>query len=1214
MAQYEAPEAIVNEVDERGRALIKGAFSKTQIEVLDLISEGEIDGLVQGEYTYNGFLGEIGYRGDAQPVPFAAPIDNPNSPWLRSIYWNEVPLINSSGKYNFQAIDVSFTNGFPNGSLVNQTSPELTITRPLNERLRGLEYDSEQQPIESRDFSKIYRILNPACKAFIVNVKVHQLYQTLRVDEPGRLVVERPEDPNAHIGDVLPTEVNYQIRYRPIYSNSTSNNSPDFNFASPTPVTIKGKVTSPYVKGTRIELPPPNLNLSSNQYFIGWEIKITRTTEESTRTSLRNQTSIDSITEVYSDVFSYPHSAIIRQKFDAEYFSQVPERAFDVRLLKVKIPANYKPIEKQYDETSAAFPNGWDGTFKMIPGTNRFDKKWTDNPAWCFYDLTTNPRYGLGRYIENGMVDKWSLYEIGKFCDTLVEDGNGGIEPRFTCNLIINSREEAYKVMNDLASIFNGILYYAQGTIFPVQDSPKDPIVQFTNANVENGDFRYSSSSRRVRHTVAIVRYNDSRDFFKPAVEYVEDIEAIRKYGIRELELTAFGCTSRGQATRLGRWALLSESLETETINFAAGLEGAYLRPGDVFKVADSNRKIKRYAGRTYKIETGASSSSITLDDLITLNSTLNYKFSLLSPSYDLNAISVTDLTSEDFEKIRKSFLQEFNFQGSAASTLNGRTVIVGTPLNTVDFDINEKLIWTITLRDTITEDADSSQFIDEAYDFYRVIKIEEKEPNKFTVDGLQYVEDKYAKITEGLNFRPNVQGGNPPEVAGPPPPLQSPTALQLFLNTDFNNPTIDYSFIITNYAGITSYRVYIKRDDYPAPGVPNSSFLAANLPVETTFGNFVPSTAGTYYFRVFSADDNLGRISEFYAEGNITVPTTIPTQNIIIDSLQLAPFITGNLGGVRETGFYYNESPTFVWQAGVSAFASVVTDFKYVVTVRPPSNSNTPSPIVLFRETGLELGLDFPTYTFAFEKNLAASGGPYREYDVIVEAHDAFGRTSAGNNFNTGSGFSEVWTNSDGYDILNVINNRITGIFLSTGDRVVTSGFLTRQWMDANANIYVYFISGTTSGTSLPTGCKGGFIYHSTGQFQSNQITGNTPVAISTGEFDYDSKNKIAKIPSSLFGIRSGWIGVGLYDPFDLELKKRGYNISTGLAFTNVVSISPTGNYEKLAITNDLYFNMSEGSNVPITKLKYARSGTFNIFKEISSDGNEYIINSSSA
>ena len=174
--------------------------------------------------------------------------------------------------------------------------------------------------------------------------------------------------------------------------------------------------------------------------------------------------------------------------------------------------------------------------------------------------MVTNSRYGLGKYIPEEYVDKWTLYQIAKHCDVMVPDGFGGVEPRFSCNLLIQSREDAFKVMQDMASIFRGLTYFAGGQINSTQDVQKTPVYQFNNSNVINGQFQYTTSSRKVRHNVAIVRYNDKNNFYKPAIEYTEDIDGIRKNGIRETEITAFGCTSRGQAIRLGKWTIATGS------------------------------------------------------------------------------------------------------------------------------------------------------------------------------------------------------------------------------------------------------------------------------------------------------------------------------------------------------------------------------------------------------------------------------------------------------------------------------------------------------------------------------------------------------------------------------------------------------------------------------------------------------------------------------
>ena len=390
--------------------------------------------------------------------------------------------------------------------------------------------------------------------------------------------------PNEKYGELLDAEVTVVIEYRAKYALGA-----ELFYSTPTPsrTEIKGALSSPYAKSVEIELPIDQAKLSDTRGdFIGWELRIHKRTEEPTTPDVRNEVVVDNIVEETQDKFIYPKSYVVKNTFDAENFSQIPERAYDMRLTKVKIPSNYDPITRTYYQD-------WDGTFSTEKSatygasaqTNRpLGRYWTDNPAWCFYDLITNKRYGLGKYVDTSTLDKWTLYEIGRYCDELVEDYDNGLEPRFSCNIIIQSRADAYQVLNDMASIFRGIVYYNGGNLFAVQDSLKDPIFQFNNTSVENGEFKYSSTSAKVRHTVAVVRYNDKNNKFEPAVEYVEDVDGIRKYGIKEKEISAFGCTSKSQAKRLGRWILATESNETETVSFTCGHEGAILRPGDVLR------------------------------------------------------------------------------------------------------------------------------------------------------------------------------------------------------------------------------------------------------------------------------------------------------------------------------------------------------------------------------------------------------------------------------------------------------------------------------------------------------------------------------------------------------------------------------------------------------------------------------------------------------
>ena len=427
-------------------------------------------------------------------------------------------------------------------------------------------------------------------------------------------------------------------------SSTTQKNQQATNkWIGPIRETVTGKVDSPYLRTTSI---PPSGTLSQLNYqdlpgFEGWRIRIVRTTPESLTSFLKNPTFVDSLTEIYGTTLLYPYSSMIYSQFDARSFSRIPSRAYDAKLIKVKVPNNYDPVLKTYGKSdsttsheartgstiwTAGLKEGgtlddsfWDGEFKksywVSPGTvaanektniqGTYFREWTDNPAWCFYDLLTNPRYGLGEYIKESEIDKWALYEIAQYCDVLVPDSYGSMEPRFTINYVITSREEAYKVMNDLASIFRGMTFYANGSIFAVQDKYKTATYQFNNSNVVDGNFTYASSSKKARHTVAIVRYNDKKDLFQPALEYVENEEAVRRYGIRELETTALGCTSRGQARRFAQWILASEADETETVTFTAGQEGAYLQPGDVVQIYDNFRSPLKYSGRTNAVIPG---------------------------------------------------------------------------------------------------------------------------------------------------------------------------------------------------------------------------------------------------------------------------------------------------------------------------------------------------------------------------------------------------------------------------------------------------------------------------------------------------------------------------------------------------------------------------------------------------------------------------------
>jgi hypothetical protein len=336
---------------------------------------------------------------------------------------------------------------------------------------------------------------------------------------------------------------------------------------------FNGKTTTAYQRSARIDLPPATT---------GWQVRVTRLTANANTAAIADVTTIVSFTEVIDAKLRYPMSAIVGIQVDAKQFQSVPTRAYDLMGRIIQVPSNY-------NAKTRAYTGNWDGTFKP---------SWTDNPAWIFRDLALNDRYGLGHRITAAQLDKWSLYAIARYCDGLVPNGKGGMEPRFTCNLYLQTQKQAYAVLQDLASIFRGISYWGAGSIIASADMPTDPVYVYTAANIIGGKFSRVGSSKKTRFTTALVSWNDPADMYKAKVEYTEDPEGIVRYGIQQTSLTAFGCSSQGQAQRVGRWALATSRLETEMISFDVGMDGAIALPGQIIRVADPSRMGRRNGGR----------------------------------------------------------------------------------------------------------------------------------------------------------------------------------------------------------------------------------------------------------------------------------------------------------------------------------------------------------------------------------------------------------------------------------------------------------------------------------------------------------------------------------------------------------------------------------------------------------------------------------------
>ncbi|HAV5511057.1 TPA: hypothetical protein JI079_12830 [Acinetobacter baumannii] len=383
-------------------------------------------------------------------------------------------------------------------------------------------------------------------------------------------------------GDTYGTSVEFQIKL-------SVNNGPYEILANKK---ITGKTTSRYQRSFSFDLPKKK---ADGTPITAWSFQIIRTTPDSNSSYLQNTTFFESYSEVELTKFSYPNVALVATRFSSETFSSIPKREYLVDGLLIKVPSNRNK--------DGSYTGPWDGTFKLESSSN---------PAWILYDLLLSKRYGLGEYITPEMIDESRLYVIGQYCDQLVDDGFGNKEPRYTINCVINTRVEAYDLIVDICSAFNGMAYWAGHMVGFTIDAPGTPQMLFNNTNIV-GDFSYQGTSNKDRHSVAVVTWNDPNDDYKQVPEVVEDPELIERYGIRKTEVMAFGCTSRGQAARYGRWLLYSEHQQSETITFNVGIDAALLLPGDLIYVQDRDRAGKRFGGRLLD----CTAKQAVLDDLV---------------------------------------------------------------------------------------------------------------------------------------------------------------------------------------------------------------------------------------------------------------------------------------------------------------------------------------------------------------------------------------------------------------------------------------------------------------------------------------------------------------------------------------------------------------------------------------------------------------------
>lgn len=458
---------------------------------------------------------------------------------------------------------------------------------------------------------------------------------------------------------------------------------------------VSDKTSAKYERSHRIDLPRGST----------WNIRVRRLTPNATSDLISDKMYVDAITEIIDAKLRYPNTALLGLQYNAATFSNVAKLAVRCKGKIISVPSNYDPVTRTY--------NGiWDGTFKQA---------YSNNPAWVYYDICTQWRYGLGDRLTSAMIDKWSLYSLAQYCDQQVSDGKGGQEPRFTVNVYLQAQQDAFAVLQSLAAIFRAMSYWQGEQIVLDADLPKDPVYTFSRANVVDGEFSYTGTRARDRHTIAKVAWDNPAQKFKTEYEFVRDEAAIAKYGVKVLDLSMVGCTSQGQAQRAGLWALKSEQLETRTVTFKTGLDGFIPTVGSIINVSDEVLAGRANGGRVSAVSSDFLTVTVDRDVVVSVGDTL--------------------IINADDGKAQRRIV----------SAVNGRNVTVS-----VAFDgVSSQNVWAVDSSDLKTMR-------------FRVLSIKQDDVT-FSITALQHEPQKYDAIDYGAIVEPTAISIIKPNVIAEP-------------------------------------------------------------------------------------------------------------------------------------------------------------------------------------------------------------------------------------------------------------------------------------------------------------------------------------------------------------------------------------------------------------------------------------------------------------
>ncbi|UAN15997.1 host specificity protein J [Enterobacter asburiae] len=461
---------------------------------------------------------------------------------------------------------------------------------------------------------------------------------------------------------------------------------------------VTGKTTSGYERSHRIDLP---------QAGSTWTIRLRKITSDANSAKIGDTMTLQSFTEVIDAKLRYPNTALLYIEFDSSQFNgSIPQISCEPRGRVIRVPDTYDPETRTYSGT-------WTGAFKWA---------WTDNPAWIFYDLVVSDRFGLGHRLTAANIDKWTLYQVAQYCDQMVPDGKGGngTEPRYTCNVYIQDRNDAYTVLRDFAAIFRGMTYWGGDQIVALADMPRDVDYSYTRANVVGGRFIYSSSTTKSRYTTALVSWSDPGNAYADAMEPVFEQALVARYGFNQLEMTAIGCTRQSEANRKGRWGILTNNKD-RVVSFDVGLDGNIPQPGYIIAVADEllsgkvmGGRISAVNGRVIKLDRVADAAA---GDRLILN------------------------------------LPSGVSQSRTIQAVNGESVTVTTAYSETP---QAEAVWVVESDELYAQQ-------------YRVVSVSEKDDGTFSITGAWHDPDKYARIDTGAIIDQRPVSVIPPGNQSPP-------------------------------------------------------------------------------------------------------------------------------------------------------------------------------------------------------------------------------------------------------------------------------------------------------------------------------------------------------------------------------------------------------------------------------------------------------------